>query len=96
MISGSVTPIPPLCPQRKAKRNQPAAAPTEIIRPASASSVTVRRVHRAVEVLYQTALDAIKRQTGRLRQDRENQRDNFFRVVADSTRGWNWPGALGS
>ena len=26
MISGSITPIPPLCPQRKAKRNQPAAA----------------------------------------------------------------------
>ena len=54
-----------------------------------ASSVTVRRVHRAVEVLYQTASSAIKRQTGRVGQDRENQRDNFFRVVADSTRGWN-------
>jgi hypothetical protein len=51
-----------------------------------ASSVTARRVQRAVEVLYQTAPNAFKRQTRPLRQDRENQSDNFFRVVADSTR----------
>jgi hypothetical protein len=54
-----------------------------------ASSVTARRVQRAVKVLYQTATNAIKRQTWRVRQDRENQSDNFFRVVAHSTRGWN-------
>jgi hypothetical protein len=54
-----------------------------------ASSVTARRVLRAVQVLYQTATNAIKRQTGRVRQDRENQSDNFFRVVTHSMRGWN-------
>jgi hypothetical protein len=54
-----------------------------------ASSVTARRVQRAVEVLYQTATNAIKRQTGRVRQDRENQSVNFFRVVTHSKRGWN-------
>jgi hypothetical protein len=67
--------------------------PTEIIRQPLASSVTARRVHRAVEVLYQTASSAIKRQTGRLRQDREKHRDNFFRVVADSKHSRTQEGA---
>jgi hypothetical protein len=39
-----------------------------------------------VEVVYQTAARAIKRQSRTRLQDRENQPDNFFRVVAQPSR----------
>jgi hypothetical protein len=96
MISGSFTPIPPLCPQRKGHAKSTRSSPPRSFALPLASSVTVRRVHRAVEVLYQTASSAIKRQTGRVGQGRENQRDNFFRVVADSMRGRNRSGVKDS
>jgi len=49
--------------------------------PFLASRIRALRRH-AVVILYQTAVGAHKRQSGRQRQDPENRCDNFFRLVA--------------